>query len=114
LYLYIVLYSLLHTHPLACSSSCTFILRHAHLLAYSSGDADMTSLLHRAPITFTAWLGLALATLTASGCKKADAPAPGAASAAGTKAPDPSKTEPLKVAFAYVGPVGDGGWTFAR
>ena len=24
------------------------------------------------------------------------------------------KAEPLKVAFAYVGPVGDGGWTFAH
>lgn len=24
------------------------------------------------------------------------------------------KTEPLKIAFAYVGPVGDGGWTFAH
>ena len=74
----------------------------------------MTWLLHRAPIAFTAWLGLALAALTASGCKKADAPAAGSAPAAGTKAPDPSKTEPLKIAFAYVGPVGDGGWTFAH
>ena len=24
------------------------------------------------------------------------------------------KAEPLKVAFVYVGPVGDGGWTFAH
>jgi basic membrane protein A len=24
------------------------------------------------------------------------------------------KPEPLKIAFAYVGPVGDGGWTFAH
>ena len=24
------------------------------------------------------------------------------------------KAEPLKIAFAYVGPVGDGGWTFAH
>jgi len=74
----------------------------------------MTWLLHRAPIAFTAWLGLALAVLTASACKKADAPAAGSAPATGTKAPDPSKTEPLKIAFAYVGPVGDGGWTFAH
>jgi len=74
----------------------------------------MTWLLHRAPIAFTAWLGLALAALTAFGCKKVDAPAAGSASAAGAKAPDPSKTEPLKIAFAYVGPVGDGGWTFAH
>jgi simple sugar transport system substrate-binding protein len=26
----------------------------------------------------------------------------------------PAKAEPLKIAFAYVGPVGDGGWTFAH
>ena len=26
----------------------------------------------------------------------------------------PAKSEPLKIAFAYVGPVGDGGWTFAH
>jgi basic membrane protein A and related proteins len=26
----------------------------------------------------------------------------------------PSTTKPLKIAFAYVGPVGDGGWTFAH
>ena len=28
--------------------------------------------------------------------------------------PAAAKAEPLKVAFAYVGPVGDGGWTFAH
>ncbi|HZY16416.1 MAG TPA: BMP family ABC transporter substrate-binding protein, partial [Ramlibacter sp.] len=33
--------------------------------------------------------------------------------AAPAAAPAP-KAEPLKVAFAYVGPVGDGGWTFAH
>ena len=26
----------------------------------------------------------------------------------------PAKPEPLKIAFAYIGPVGDGGWTFAH
>jgi basic membrane protein A and related proteins len=46
---------------------------------------------------------VALATLSACGKKEA---APAAAAAA--------KAEPLKVAFAYVGPVGDGGWTFAH
>jgi simple sugar transport system substrate-binding protein len=29
-------------------------------------------------------------------------------------AAEPAKPEPLKIAFAYVGPVGDGGWTFAH
>ena len=37
-------------------------------------------------------------------------PAPAPAPAAGA----PAKPEPLKIAFAYVGPVGDGGWTFAH
>ena len=35
---------------------------------------------------------------------------PAAAPAAST----PATPEPLKIAFAYVGPVGDGGWTFAH
>jgi simple sugar transport system substrate-binding protein len=39
------------------------------------------------------------------------APAPAPAPAAAASAP---KAEPLKIAFAYVGPVGDGGWTFAH
>ncbi len=56
-------------------------------------------------------VGLA-ASAALVGCgKKEEAAAPAAASAA---APAPAKAEPLKVAFAYVGPVGDGGWTFAH
>ena len=51
---------------------------------------------------------LALGTVASAmllGCaKKEEAPAAAA----------PAKTEPLKIAFAYVGPVGDGGWTFAH
>ena len=46
---------------------------------------------------------IAAAVLTACGKKEEAAPAAPAA-----------KAEPLKVAFAYVGPVGDGGWTFAH
>jgi basic membrane protein A len=54
----------------------------------------------------------ALASAVLVGCgKKEEAPAPAAAPAA---APAPAKPEPLKIAFAYVGPVGDGGWTFAH
>lgn len=30
------------------------------------------------------------------------------------KTSETTKSEPLKIAFAYVGPVGDGGWTFAH
>ena len=59
--------------------------------------------------------GLATLFTTAAlvGCgKKEEAPAAAApASAAAASAP---KAEPLKIAFAYVGPVGDGGWTFAH
>ena len=46
---------------------------------------------------------VSLALLTACG-KKEEAPAQ-------AEAP---KAEPLKIAFAYIGPVGDGGWTFAH
>ncbi len=52
-----------------------------------------------------------LAVLAGCGKKeepKAEAPAPAAAPAVA------AKPAPLKVAFAYVGPVGDGGWTFAH
>ena len=58
------------------------------------------------------------ATLVASaalvGCgKKEEAPAPAATPSAPASAAA-AKPEPLKIAFAYVGPVGDGGWTFAH
>ena len=57
-----------------------------------------------------------LVTVALVGCgKKADttaaAPAATPTPAASAAAPKP---EPLKIAFAYVGPVGDGGWTFAH
>ncbi|MBS0453424.1 MAG: BMP family ABC transporter substrate-binding protein [Proteobacteria bacterium] len=52
------------------------------------------------------------------GCgKKEEAPAPAAAPAAPAPtaaAPAPAATGPLNIAFAYVGPVGDGGWSFAH
>jgi basic membrane protein A and related proteins len=46
------------------------------------------------------------------GCGKKEEPKKEAAAPAA--APAPAKPEPLKIAFAYVGPVGDGGWTFAH
>lgn len=59
-------------------------------------------------------LSAATAALVACGQKEepaaaASAPAPAPAA----EAPAP-KAEPLKVAFIYVGPVGDGGWSFAH
>ncbi len=62
---------------------------------------------------------LKLATLSAlaagalAGCSKTETPAPAPAPTAAAPAAAP-KPEPLKIAFAYVGPVGDGGWTFAH
>jgi basic membrane protein A len=60
--------------------------------------------------------GSTLAVLAASvalvGCgKKEEAAVPAAAPASAAVVVKP---EPLKIAFAYVGPVGDGGWTFAH
>ncbi len=49
------------------------------------------------------------------GCGKKEEPAkPAATAAAPAAASAPAKPAPLKIAFAYVGPVGDGGWTFAH
>ncbi len=61
-------------------------------------------------LQFAALTAVAGAALVGCGKQEAPAPAP-AASAASAPAP---KAEPLKIAFAYVGPVGDGGWTFAH
>ncbi|MDB5766266.1 MAG: ABC-type transporter, periplasmic component [Collimonas fungivorans] len=55
----------------------------------------------------------ALAAATLIGCgKKDETPAPAASATAPAAAP--AKAEPLKVAFVYIGPVGDAGWTFAH
>jgi simple sugar transport system substrate-binding protein len=67
---------------------------------------DMTDFSKRSVIKLAALTAVAAAALVGCGKKeepKAEAPAAAAA-----------KAEPLKIAFAYVGPVGDGGWTFAH
>jgi basic membrane protein A and related proteins len=60
---------------------------------------------------------LAAAVAGLAACSKqetpAPAPAPAPTAAAPASAPAPAAA-PLKIAFAYVGPVGDGGWTFAH
>ena len=48
-----------------------------------------------------------------SACGKTDVPPPPKPVAVPVVA-TPAKAPPLQVAFAYVGPVGDGGWTFAH
>ena len=69
----------------------------------------MTDLQKRS-FTLAALSAVAAAALI--GCSKKEEPPPAPAPVAA--APAPAKVEPLKVAFAYVGPVGDGGWTFAH
>ncbi len=70
----------------------------------------MTDLQKRSLLKIAALTAVASAALL--GCGKKEAPAPAApAPAAAASAP---KAEPLKIAFAYVGPVGDGGWSFAH
>ncbi|MCU0968701.1 MAG: BMP family ABC transporter substrate-binding protein [Rubrivivax sp.] len=66
-------------------------------------------------LTKRRWLSLAgFATVAAAaglaGCgKKEEAPPPAPAPVASAPAPKP---EPLKAAWIYIGPVGDGGWSF--
>jgi basic membrane protein A len=71
----------------------------------------MTDLTKRSALRWAALSALAVSALAACGKKEEPAPAPAPAAAAPAPAP---KAEPLKIAFAYVGPVGDGGWTFAH
>ena len=56
---------------------------------------------------------LSAAALALVACGKKEEAAPAAAPAP-TAAPAPAAAEPLKAAWIYVGPVGDGGWSFAH
>lgn len=69
-------------------------------------DLQKRSLLKAAALT-------AVASAALVGCGKKEEPAPAPAPAPVVSAPAP-KPAPLKIAFAYVGPVGDGGWTYAH
>ncbi|BEP60616.1 hypothetical protein GmRootV213_11700 [Variovorax sp. V213] len=73
-------------------------------------DLNKRSLLKLAALT-------AVASAALIGCgKKEEAAAPAAtpAPAPAPTAAAPAPAAPLNVAFAYIGPVGDGGWTFAH
>lgn len=66
--------------------------------------------------TWLKWAGLAGVTATAAlmGCgKKTEAPAEAASEAASASVAASAPAQ-LKIAFAYVGPVGDAGWTYAH
>jgi basic membrane protein A and related proteins len=66
----------------------------------------MTNLFKRRWLQAAALTAVSAAVLVGCGKKEEAKPAEAPAAAA--------KAEPLKIAFAYVGPVGDGGWTFAH
>jgi len=72
----------------------------------------MTDLQKRSLLKLAALSAVASAALI--GCGKKEEPKPAPAPAPVAAAPAPAKPAPLKIAFAYVGPVGDGGWTFAH
>ena len=69
--------------------------------------------LNKRSLLKAATLMSAVAAAALAGCGKKEEPAPAPAPAP-VAAPAPAKPAPLKIAFAYVGPVGDGGWTFAH
>jgi basic membrane protein A len=62
----------------------------------------------------TLMLTWAAAALLAACGKKEEPPAPSPAPAPAPAAAPAPAPAPLKIAFAYVGPVGDAGWTFAH
>ncbi len=66
----------------------------------------------RSLIKLAGWSAVAAAAALV-GCGKKEEAKPVAAAPAAASAPA-AKPAPLKIAFAYVGPVGDGGWTFAH
>jgi len=76
----------------------------------------MSALSKRSVIKLAGWGSLAAAAALVGCGKKEEAPAAASAPASApvAAASAPAKAEPLKVAFAYVGPPGDGGWTFAH
>jgi basic membrane protein A len=75
----------------------------------------MTSPLSKRALLKISALAAIAATAALAGCGKKDAAAPEAASATSESASAAAAPAgPLKIAFAYVGPVGDAGWTFAH
>ncbi len=73
----------------------------------------MTDLRKRSLLKTAALSALAATALVACGKKDEPAPAPAVVAPPAAEAPAAS-TGPLKIAFAYIGPVGDGGWSFAH
>ncbi|MBP7520224.1 MAG: BMP family ABC transporter substrate-binding protein [Leptothrix sp. (in: Bacteria)] len=74
----------------------------------------MTDLNKRSLIKLAALTSLGMSAALVGCGKKEEPTAAPAAAAASAPASEPAKPAPLKVAFAYVGPVGHAGWTFAH
>ena len=82
----------------------------------------MTTSTRRSLLQAASWTSLAIAAALAGCSKPAEPTAPTAsadagsapASATAAAAPASAASGPLKIAFAYIGPVGDGGWTYAH
>jgi len=74
----------------------------------------MTDLHKRSMLRLAAISALATTALVACGKKDEPAPAPAADPAPAAAAAPAAASGPLKIGFAYVGPVGDGGWSFAH
>ena len=72
----------------------------------------MTDLQKRALFKIAALTAVASAALV--GCGKKEEPVAAAPEPAPVASAPAPKVEPLKIAFAYVGPVGDGGWSYAH
>ncbi|HZE90889.1 MAG TPA: BMP family ABC transporter substrate-binding protein [Rhizobacter sp.] len=73
----------------------------------------MTLITKHSLLTRTGWTALAVAAALAGCSKKDEAPA-AAAPASAPVAAAAASAAPLKVAFAYLGPAGDHGWTYAH
>ena len=73
----------------------------------------MTLASKRSLLKLASWSTLAAAAALV-GCGKKEEPVAAVPAAAPAASAAPAKPAPLKIAFAYVGPVGDGGWTFAH
>lgn len=69
----------------------------------------------RSMLRLAGW-GVLAATAALVGCSKKEETVvvPAASAPATAAAPASAPAAPLKIAFAYIGPVGDGGWTFAH
>ncbi|WP_311222698.1 MULTISPECIES: BMP family ABC transporter substrate-binding protein [unclassified Acidovorax] len=70
-------------------------------------DLTKRSFLHTAALS-------AVAAAALAGCGKKEEPAAAPAATPAPAAAPAAANTPLKIAFAYVGPVGDGGWSFAH